>query len=126
LNINGDGNMTKNPRASFGGYLGATSNASNIVFAQWSNSVPLKVTAINVIALSAPAGCTTTPQFFIHDVAQSTNSSAAIVANGSGSGSITGLSFSANAGDTLQLMYSAGGCTIQAQLINVSAEVEPQ
>jgi hypothetical protein len=37
-----------------------------------------------------------------------------------------GLSFSANAGDTLQLMYTAGGCTTQAQLINVSAEVEPQ
>lgn len=126
LNINGDGTMTKNPRISWTGYLGATSNSSNVVFSQWTNSTPLKVTTINVIALAAPAGCTTAPQFFVHDVAQSTNSTAAVVANGSGSGSATGLSFSANAGDTIQLMYTAAGCTTQAQLINASVEVEPQ
>jgi hypothetical protein len=126
LNINGDGNMTKNPRISWTGYLGATSNSSNVVFSQWTNSTPLKVTTINVIALSAPAGCTTIPQFFVHDVAQSTNSTAATIANGSGSGSATGLSFSVNAGDTIQLTYTAAGCTTQAQLINASVEVEPQ
>ena len=126
LNINGDGNMTKNPRIAWTGYLGATSNNPNIVFAQWSNSTPLKITAINVIALSAPAGCTSSTQFFVHDVAGSSNSSAATVANGSGSGSATGLSFSANVGDTIQLMYTAVGCTTQAQLVNVTVEVEPQ
>ncbi|PYY17831.1 MAG: hypothetical protein DMG60_10350, partial [Acidobacteria bacterium] len=126
LNINGDGNMTKNPRASWTGYLGATSNSANVVFSQWSNSTPLKITTINVIALSAPAGCTTAAQFFVHDVAGSSNSTAAVVANGSGSGSATGLSFSASAGDTIQLMYTAAGCTTQAQLVNVTVEVEPQ
>ena len=126
LNINGDGNMTKNPRIAWNGYLGATSNNPNIVFAQWSNSTPLKITTINVIALSAAAGCTTATQFFVHDVAASSNSTAATVPNGSGSGSATGLNFAVNAGDTIQLMYTAAGCTTQAQLINATVEVEPQ
>jgi hypothetical protein len=126
LSINGDGTMTKNPRTIWSGYLAATTNNPNIPFAQWTNSTPLKITTINVIALSAPVGCSSSTQFFVHDVAQSTNSTAASVANGSGSGSATGLNFPVAAGDTMQLMYTASGCTTQGQLINASVELQPQ
>jgi len=126
LNINGDGTMTKVPRIAWSAYLATTTNNPNVVFAQWSNSTPLKITTINVIATSSPAGCSSSTQFFVHDVAQSTNSAAATVANGSGSGFAGSLNFAVAAGDTVQLMYTATGCTTQAQLINVAVEVQPQ
>lgn len=126
VNIGGDGNMTHNPHIAWSGYLAATTNNPNVVFAQWSNTTPLKITTINVIDSSSPAGCSSSTQFFVHDVAQSTNSTAATVSNGSGSGVATNVNFSVAAGDTIQLMYTAAGCTTQASLINVTVEVEPQ
>ncbi len=126
LNINGDGNMTRNPRIPWTAYLASTTNNTGITFAQWTNSAPVKIVSIFGIASGAPAGCTSSIQFFVHDVAQSSNTSAATLANGAGNTSLVNPNFSVASGDTIQLQYTAAGCTTQASGVNVTVEVEPQ
>lgn len=127
LNINGDGVMTKNPRIPWTAYLSQTSNATGVTFAQWTNSTPMVLRGMVEINLGAPAGCTSPISFWIHDVAQSTDSNTVTVSNGAGnSTSLSGQNFQVNAGDTLQMRYTATGCTTSLFNANLTAEFEPQ
>ena len=127
LNVNGDGNMTKNPRIPWTGYLSQTSNATAVTFAQWSNSTPIVMRGLVGINSGAPAGCTSAISFWIHDVALNADSSAVTVSNGAGnSTSLSGQNFQVNAGDTVQMRYTATGCTTNLFGMNLTAEFEPQ
>jgi hypothetical protein len=127
LNINGDGNMTHNPRTAWGSWLSQTFNGTGNLIAQWPNHGPLKVTGIfGLVTGSNPAGCTSPIQFFIHDVALNSNSTAATLANGAGNTTSVSPNFAVASGDTLQLQYTAVGCTSGAVGMNFTVEVEPQ
>jgi hypothetical protein len=127
LNINGDGSMTKNPRVAWGSWVSQTFNGAGSIVAQWPNTGPLKVTSIfGIVTGAPPAGCTSPIQFFIHDVALNSNSTAATLSNGNSNTTNPNPTFSVNAGDTIQLQYTAVGCTSNAVGLNMTIEVEPQ
>jgi hypothetical protein len=127
LNINGDGTMTENPRVAWGSWVSQTFNGTGNLVAQWPNHTPLKITGIfGIVTGSAPAGCTSPIQFFIHDVALNSNSTAATLSNGGGNTTSATPNFAVNAGDTIQLQYTSVGCTSNALGLNMTVEVEPQ
>jgi len=127
LNINGDGNMTKNPRIPWGVYLKQTSNATGVTFAQWPNSTPMVLKGMFGIALGASGGCSSPISFWIHNVTQNTDSNTVTFANGAGNtNNLTGQSFQIAAGETAQFRYTATRCTTSLFDAIITAEFEPQ
>lgn len=122
-----DATMTKVPHYPWNVYIDTAGNNTALGVAEWVNSGPVKITGLIAIAGSASVGCTSSTQFWVHNVTANTDSTAATLANGQGSSSNTlGLSFAAASGDSLLLRYTATGCTTSPRFINVTVDIQAQ
>lgn len=125
LNINGDGNMTKNPRIPWHTYYQALASNTAVIMNQWTNTGPFKVISLAVLNPTTGVGCTTA-NLILYDVAKAQTVTTMAIPNGQNSTISSGINYSVASGDTLQLQYTAAGCSTYPAQLNVTVEVEPQ